>query len=107
MNSLKNIFLFTTVALILLFVFPIQSVDEHSEKAPTRHKRWTFNTWRLHGRRQLANGLIVFFSLRILDFFFLDFYSSKPFPTDEDHAYEIFHNDNDLARELLRKYIRR
>ena len=24
------------------------------DKAPARHKRWTFNTWRLHGRRQLS-----------------------------------------------------
>lgn len=60
MNSSKIIFVFTIIALIMLFVCPIQSstTNDQSDKLPIRHKRWTFNTWRLHGRRQLSNGLI-------------------------------------------------
>jgi len=44
----------------MLIIIPIQSI-------PTRHKRWTFNSWRLHGRRYTPNtplnpttGLIFF-----------------------------------------------
>jgi hypothetical protein len=44
-------------AMIMLLIIPIQSV-------PTRQKRWTFNTWRLHGRRYAPinpiTGLILF-----------------------------------------------
>ncbi len=44
-------------AMIMLLIIPIQSI-------PTRQKRWTFNTWRLHGRRYIpinpATGLIDF-----------------------------------------------
>jgi hypothetical protein len=115
MNSSKTIFLFAIVALIMLFVFPIQSIaiNENSEKLPMRHKRWTFNTWRLHGRRQLANGLIVYLRFRNVCLFLLDLYSSKSLPSDEDHPYEMFSNENDMARtihtrltEFFRKYNR-
>jgi hypothetical protein len=60
MPSSKTIFIVAVIALIMFFVYPIQSIsiNDHSVKLPTRHKRWTFNTWRLHGRRQLYNGLI-------------------------------------------------
>jgi len=62
MPSSKTIFIVAVIALIMLFVYPIQSmsINDHSVKLPIRHKRWTFNTWRLHGRRQLSNGLIFF-----------------------------------------------
>jgi hypothetical protein len=112
MYSSKTIFLFAVVALIMLFVFPIQSINEHSEKLPTRFKRWTFNTWRLHGRRQLANGLICFYLTEFYVFFVfkLDFDSSKTFPVDQNHPYEMLNNENDLAYEhlleLLQKYNR-
>ena len=47
-------------ALIILLIFPVQSmsIDDDFAKLPTSHKRWTFNTWRLYGRRQLPKGLI-------------------------------------------------
>ncbi|UJR25081.1 hypothetical protein I4U23_006441 [Adineta vaga] len=45
MNSLKTVRMIITVtALIILVVSPIQSMSTHG-------KRWTFNTWRLHGSR--------------------------------------------------------
>ena len=40
---------------IILLVSPMQSmsINDHSvQSAVNRQKRWTFNTWRLHGRRQ-------------------------------------------------------
>jgi hypothetical protein len=62
MGSSKLTAMIAVLALIVLFIFPIGSmtIDNDSVKLPTRHKRWTFNTWRLHGRRQLSNGLISF-----------------------------------------------
>lgn len=44
--------------LAMLFAYPVQSnaVGEQSDSAAIRDKRWTFNTWRLHGRRQLFNS---------------------------------------------------
>jgi hypothetical protein len=60
MNSSKTILYLGVIALIMLFAFPIESmpINNESMKLPIRHKRWTFNTWRLHGRRQLSNGFI-------------------------------------------------
>lgn len=39
--------------LIIVLVLPIQSMTIDDQLSP-REKRWTFNTWRLHGRRQLS-----------------------------------------------------
>lgn len=94
MNSSKTIFLFAIIALIMLFVYPIQSIptNDQSENLPIRHKRWTFNTWRLHGRRQLSNGLILIISFskkNSLLFCFLDFY----FPKTSNGNYENGIND--------------
>ena len=52
------------IAFMFLLIFPIPSMTMNNDfvKLPTRHKRWTFNTWRLHGRRQLSNGLIFLYS---------------------------------------------
>ena len=44
MNSSRIIVLITIAAMIMLLLIPVESI-------PTRQKRWTFNTWRLHGRR--------------------------------------------------------
>lgn len=42
--------------LIISLVLPCQSmiIQDHSNRLARREKRWTFNTWRLHGRRQLS-----------------------------------------------------
>jgi hypothetical protein len=102
MNSSKTIFIIAAIALIMLFVFPIQSIsiNDDSVQFPTRHKRWTFNTWRLHGRRQLSNGLILIFLKKKIKniFFLLDFYSPKT-SNGEYHSH-IFNNDDDLARKI-------
>ncbi|CAF3060156.1 unnamed protein product [Rotaria socialis] len=78
MNSFKTLVLVDIIALIMLLVFPIQSMPTNDDFAslPIQHKRWTFNTWRLHGRRQLSD----------------DFYSSKTSlsPFLDDHQYQIF-----------------
>ncbi len=78
MNSSKTIFIIAAIALIMLFVFPIQSIsiNDDSVQFPIRHKRWTFNTWRLHGRRQLSNGLILIF-LKKKIFFLIRFLFPK------------------------------
>ena len=65
--------------LIILLVLPIQSMTIHdqSNQLSRREKRWTFNTWRLHGRRQL---------------------SKIPF---HDHPqYQVLINDDPLARPI-------
>jgi len=80
MNSSKIVFIIAVIALMMLFVFPIQSmsINDGSLKLPTRHKRWTFNTWRLHGRRQLSNGLIyIFIKKKIFIFPFFRFIFPK------------------------------
>lgn len=47
----------------MLLILPIQSMptDDAFNKLSSHHKRWTFNTWRLHGRRQLPNSLFSIF----------------------------------------------
>ena len=50
MNLFKSMTALILIGSILLIVCAQGSA---LGKAPTRHKRWTFNTWRLHGRRQL------------------------------------------------------
>ncbi len=71
MNSSKLILISAVMALILCLVVPIQSMSINADSAhlPIRHKRWTFNTWRLHGRRQLSNGLIHFRVAFFIDVF--------------------------------------
>jgi hypothetical protein len=101
MNSSKIVFIIALIALMMLFVFPIQSmsINDGSLKLPTRHKRWTFNTWRLHGRRQLSNGLIyIFIKKKYLFFLFLDLYFPKT--SNVDHQYDMFNNENDVARKI-------
>ncbi|CAF1403686.1 unnamed protein product [Adineta ricciae] len=46
----------------------------------TRHKRWTFNTWRLHGRRQLSNGGI--------------------FEQNAAYPYQVYNDEDDLVRQI-------
>ena len=55
MNTLKFILFTVSLASFLLLLVPVRSmsIHDHSIDAPARHKRWTFNTWRLHGRRQM------------------------------------------------------
>ncbi len=84
MNSSKILFIIGVITLMMLFVLPVQSmsINDGSVKLPTRHKRWTFNTWRLHGRRQLSNGLYF------------------PKTSNDDHHYEMFNNENDTLRKI-------
>jgi hypothetical protein len=73
MNSSKIIPMIAVIAFMMLLIFPIPSMTMNNDfvKLPTRHKRWTFNTWRLHGRRQLSNGLIFFYSKTKTNIFIL------------------------------------
>lgn len=63
MNSLKMLVVVNIIVLIMLLILPIQSMptDDAFNKLSSHHKRWTFNTWRLHGRRQLPNSLFSIF----------------------------------------------
>ena len=82
--SRRMLFVLMTI-LIIVLVNPIQSMthDEHSDKLSARQKRWTFNTWRLHGRRQLSK-----------------------IPLNENPQYEMFIDDEPIAEhpfEFFRK----
>ncbi|CAF1063734.1 unnamed protein product [Rotaria sordida] len=59
--------------------------DDDLNKLPVHLKRWTFNTWRLHGRRQLSN----------------DFYSptTSLLPFLDDQQYEVPNGEEDDARK--------
>ena len=56
MNLSKSMATLILIGSILFLVCAQRSwaaEDSGIGKPSTRHKRWTFNTWRLHGRRQL------------------------------------------------------
>ena len=57
MMSRTTLVMIIVLLSIILLVSPMQSMstNDHSMKSPVRQKRWTFNTWRLHGRRQASN----------------------------------------------------
>ncbi len=106
MNSPKTIVMIAVLALIMLLVCPTQSrpTDDNSDKLSTRQKRWTFNTWRLHGRRQLSNGSI-FLSVKqnlCLFIFLVDLYSPKTLlsPSNAGYQYQVFNDEDDMARKI-------
>ncbi|UJR23781.1 hypothetical protein I4U23_026758 [Adineta vaga] len=82
MISPKVIFLIAFLAIIMLFVCPSQSMptDNTNSDLSTRQKRWTFNTWRLHGRRQLPND-----------------YST---PQNQVYPYQIYSDEDELVRQI-------
>lgn len=51
MNSLTTITMIAVITLIIGFTVPIKSL-------PLHEKRWTFNTWRLHGHRHAPHASI-------------------------------------------------
>ncbi|CAF3389263.1 unnamed protein product [Rotaria sp. Silwood2] len=87
MDCFKTFIIIDILALIMLIVFPIRSMPTNDDlmKLPIHQKRWTFNTWRLHGRRQLSN----------------DFYSptTSLLPSLDNHQYDIFDDAEDDARK--------
>ncbi|CAF0789159.1 unnamed protein product [Adineta steineri] len=89
MNSPKIMAIIVTLALIMLLICPTQSMptDDNSDKLSTRQKRWTFNTWRLHGRRELSN----------------DIYSPKTSISSSlntGRQYRIYNDDDEIAQKI-------
>ncbi|CAF0974032.1 unnamed protein product [Rotaria sp. Silwood1] len=59
--------------------------NDDLNKLPMHQKRWTFNTWRLHGRRQLSNDLYL--------------PTTSLLSSLNDQQYEIFDDAEDDARK--------
>jgi hypothetical protein len=59
MNPLKTATMITITMLIMILIFLTHSMPTDELIKPlTRHKRWTFNTWRLHGPQHTSHAPI-------------------------------------------------
>lgn len=108
MISSKMITIITVTTLIIFLIIPVQSI-------PTHHKRWTFNSWRLHGRPHPAQtptnpptGSIL--SITYIKIFFsilnLESYSSTISTTStinhQEHSVDVDnYDDRDSYKMLL------
>ncbi|CAF3425112.1 unnamed protein product [Rotaria sp. Silwood1] len=79
--------------------------NDDLNKLPMHQKRWTFNTWRLHGRRQLSNGEDAekcgFWPECPLWIALIDLYlpTTSLLSSLNDQQYEIFDDAEDDARK--------
>ncbi|CAM4855824.1 unnamed protein product [Rotaria socialis] len=111
MNPSITIALLIGVALMAMFINPIQSES-------MRSKRWTFNTWRLHGGRYASHttsfnpniGLIFLGNFKVSNkiFFHLVPHYSTIFAdvNDQDQLLNVDNDNDDPTIKILTRQLR-
>ncbi len=85
----------------MLIIIPIQSI-------PTRHKRWTFNTWRLHGHRYKPHTSLnpttglIFFNIKKYE----NIFKFRILFNDVNHQDQPVNVDNDIDDESYNMLLR-
>jgi hypothetical protein len=106
MNSSKTVTMITLTVLIMLLIIPVQSI-------PTRHKRWTSNSRRLHDPRYTPHAPLnpiyglIYFSIKNNIKIYLNLESYSPtISTDANYQDQPVNDDYGNSYEMLFRLLR-